>query len=299
MAQADSAGRLKPVIFGEVLFDCFSDGQTVLGGAPFNVAWHLQALGDAPCFISRVGDDSHGANIIQAMAQWGMDVSGLQRDDSHPTGQVIVTIEDGEPHYDIKRDVAYDFIQAAAFPAIDQPALLYHGTLALRNPVSRQALDALLQRGDFSIFLDVNLRPPWWDGSRVHEYLQRARWAKLNEHELALLTDEQADAEARAQGLRRRCGLELLLVTHGSKGAVAYAEEGAVARVAPAAATQVVDTVGAGDAFTAVLLHGLLNDWPLQRTLDTAQNFASAVVGIRGAVPSDVRFYRDNLPGLG
>lgn len=299
MAHAYSKGRMKPVIFGEVLFDCFPDGQAVLGGAPFNVAWHLQALGDAPCFISRVGDDAHAVKIKQAMEKWGMDIRGLQPDDSHPTGQVSVAIEGGEPHYDIKADVAYDFIEAAALPVFDRPGLLYHGTLALRNPASRHALDELLQRGDFSVFLDVNLRPPWWNSNMVSECLQRARWAKLNEHELALVSDGQGkSADAQAHGLREQYGLELLLVTHGSKGAAAYAAEGAVARVTPAAATRVVDTVGAGDAFTAVLLHGLLNDWPLQQTLDAAQGFASAVVGIRGAVPVNAQFYRDNLPDV-
>ncbi len=298
MAHADSKARVKPVIFGEVLFDCFPDGQTVLGGAPFNVAWHLQALGDAPCFISRVGDDSHAAKIMQAMEKWGMDVSGLQRDDMYPTGQVIVAIENGEPHYDIKSDVAYDFIEAAALPAFDQPGLLYHGTLALRNPASRRALDELLRRGDFSVFLDVNLRPPWWNETIVNECLQRARWAKLNEHELRVLSGGGDGVDAQANALRQASGLELLVVTQGEKGAVAYTGEGAVARVTPAPATQVVDTVGAGDAFTAVLLHGLLNDWPLQQSLDAAQRFASAVVGIRGAVPADDQFYRDNMPRI-
>ena len=69
--------RNRPIIFGEVLFDCFPDGSRVLGGAPFNVAWHLQAFGAEPLFVSRVGNDPMGRKIRDAMLQWGMDTSGL------------------------------------------------------------------------------------------------------------------------------------------------------------------------------------------------------------------------------
>jgi fructokinase len=294
MAHTRKEPRMIPVIFGEVLFDCFPDGEAVLGGAPFNVAWHLQAFGDEPCFISRIGDDVYAAQIKRAMRRWGMVEIGVQQDTVYATGQVIVSIEEGEPHYEIRADVAYDFIDVTSLPQFDRPALLYHGTLALRNPASRHALDELERRGDFSVFLDVNLRPPWWNKATVLDYLHRARWAKLNEHELAMLSDAGDGIQARAEQLLKDCNLELLVVTQGAKGAVAYGDDGTVASVAPAAATRVVDTVGAGDAFTSVLLHGILNHWPLQQSLDAAQRFASAVVGIRGAVPSDEQFYRDN-----
>lgn len=299
MTRDQNNDHLKPVIFGEVLFDCFPGGEAVLGGAPFNVAWHLQALGDAPCFISRVGKDDHGARIREAMRGWGMDDSGVQQDPAYATGQVMVDFDDGEPHYDIRADVAYDFIDTEQLPQFDHPGLLYHGTLALRNPVSRRALDALAAKGEFSVFLDVNLRPPWWNATNVRDYLQRARWAKLNHHELALLTDNESDVQQQAERLRQDCQLELLVVTHGSKGAQVYGDGGVLAQVVPAAANRVVDTVGAGDAFTSVLLHGLLQDWPLQQSLDAAQAFASAVVGIRGAVPADKEFYRQHLPAAG
>lgn len=78
----------QPCIFGEVLFDQFPDGRRVLGGAPFNVAWHLQAFGEAPIFISRVGRDEDGASILGGMQKWGMDVVGMQMDEKLPTGRV-------------------------------------------------------------------------------------------------------------------------------------------------------------------------------------------------------------------
>src|SRR5574343_1279323 len=99
-----------PLIFGEVLFDHFPDGSRVLGGAPFNVAWHLQAFGLAPCFISRVGHDAEGQEIADLMAGWGMRRDWLQSDAHHATGSVQVSIDDGEPAYEIVKDSAYEFI---------------------------------------------------------------------------------------------------------------------------------------------------------------------------------------------
>ncbi len=84
-------------VFGEVLFDCFPGGEQVLGGAPFNVAWHLQAFGQRPRFVSRVGEDEAGRRIRRAMSDWGMDTDDLQRDPRHATGQVQITFSGGEP----------------------------------------------------------------------------------------------------------------------------------------------------------------------------------------------------------
>jgi fructokinase len=128
-------------IFGEVLFDRFPDGRRVLGGAPFNVAWHLRAFGEDPWLVSRVGDDEDGATVRAAMRDWGMDASGLQTDPQLPTGRVQVSIEDGEPAYDIVCPAAWDAIEAPgrleSGPCCC--ALLYHGSLALRRESSHAA----------------------------------------------------------------------------------------------------------------------------------------------------------------
>ncbi|OQX46150.1 MAG: carbohydrate kinase, partial [Candidatus Sedimenticola endophacoides] len=102
---------IRPLIFGEVLFDDFPDGSRVLGGAPFNVAWNLQALGARPLLISRVGNDALGRSIREQMQHWGMDLSAMQLDSAHPTGTVEVRIDDGEPSYEIVAPCAYDFIR--------------------------------------------------------------------------------------------------------------------------------------------------------------------------------------------
>lgn len=119
-------------VFGEVLLDEFPDGQQVLGGAPFNVAWHLQAFGQATDFISRIGDDAEGQAITQAMQQWGMRLENLQIDPTYPTGKVQITVHNGEPHYAILANQAYDFIDALAIKEQSTVSdVLYHGTLAL------------------------------------------------------------------------------------------------------------------------------------------------------------------------
>jgi fructokinase len=264
----------------------------VLGGAPFNVAWHLQAFGMAPVFISRVGDDPLGHRIRDTMHAWEMDTSGLQLDSAHPTGKVEIRFVDGEPEYDIIDQQAYDFIDATAMPPLQQGAVLYHGSLALRNAISRQALEEIRRRYTPGVLVDVNLRDPWWRQEDILQLVEGGSWVKLNEHELALLVPGAKDpAEAMAQ-LRRDSGLELLIVTRGSAGAVAVTAAGEEARVTPRAVAQVTDTVGAGDAFTSVILLGQAHNWPLSVLLERAQQFASAIVGVRGATVNDAGFYQ-------
>jgi fructokinase len=96
--------------------DQFPDGQQVLGGAPFNVVWHLQAFGQYPCFISRVGNDAMGDSIRQAMADWGMSVENLQTDPDYPTGTVKVTLNKNEPCYEILADQTYDQLRSSSHP---------------------------------------------------------------------------------------------------------------------------------------------------------------------------------------
>ena len=281
----------QPLIFGEVLFDRFPDGNAVLGGAPFNVAWHLQAFGAAPLFVSRVGNDDLGRRIQDAMQAWGMNGAGLQIDSQHPTGTVEVRFEQGEPAYDIVAGRAYDCIAADKLPQLT-PALIYHGTLALRAATSLQTLETLKSRYDAPVFLDVNLRPPWWELQAARKLLDNARWVKLNEDELGLLGTDSGTLDERAARLRDTHGNELLIVTRGGDGAVAFSSDGQSAATRPGSGNAVVDTVGAGDAFTSVIILGLMRDWRLQQTLDRAQAFASAVVGVRGATVQDLNFYR-------
>ena len=285
-------------VFGEVLFDCFPDGEQVLGGAPFNVAWHLQAFGQQPRFVSRLGDDPEGREIRQAMQAWGMDTAGLQLDQEHATGRVEVSLQGGEPSYDIVDRVAYDFIHADQIGEASSP-ILYHGSLALRHSTSRESLQLLRRTLGASIFMDVNLRAPWWRREQLLEWVGQADWVKLNEEELASLQDGAGDLHSRAAGFLQTHELTGLVVTRGSEGATLLMGDQAAIDVAPVSALKVVDTVGAGDALTSVLLLGLDLGWPMPETLQRAQEFASAVVGQRGAITRQRAFYQPFLESWG
>ena len=279
-------------IFGEVLFDHFPDGSCVLGGAPFNVAWHLQAFNQRPCFISRIGQDETGDAVQQAMQDWQMDLVGLQRDHEHPTGAVQVKIENNEPSYLIVPEQAYDFIAAEQLPIAQGQSLLYHGTLALRHSVSKQALDKLKQQQRGHVFMDVNLREPWWNKAEVLAWADDADWVKLNHLELQALLPESDDIESGMRQFLKQHQLQGLVVTRGEKGSIAINAAGEEAVVAPVQALHVVDTVGAGDAFASVMMLGIHLGWPLQQTLERAQAFASGLVGRRGATVRDAEFYQ-------
>jgi len=284
------------VIFGEVLYDCFPDGKRVLGGAPFNVAWHCQAFGMQPLLISRVGDDPSGQQIQQAMRDWGMATDGLQIDSQHPSGVVDVRFEQGEPSYTIVENSAWDFIDKTCLPELHNNSILYHGSLALRNPASAAALDYIKQQVNMSIFVDINLRSPWWTLQQIRQMVSDARWLKLNQHELVQIQPDLAEAAVEDDKmlvkLLQLYQLELLIVTRGEQGVVACDQQGEISRVVPEAVAQVADTVGAGDAFSSVMLLGQYQQWPLPVRLQRALQFASAVVGLQGATSRDIGFYQ-------
>jgi len=290
--QSKQYNKQQIALFGEVLMDQFPDGQQVLGGAPFNVAWHLQAFGQSPCFISRIGHDAMGESIRQAMSNWGMSVESVQTDPDYPTGTVKVTINKDEPSYEILADQAYDFIVAQQLNPANSYSIIYHGTLALRNSISEQALNSLKARHSGKVFVDVNLRAPWWHKEPVDQWLSKADWVKLNHDELMQLLPPQNTLQDAMRLFLTQHDLDVLIVTCGSSGAMALNNAGAFFEVTPEGNLPIADTVGAGDAFSAVLLLGMQLDWPLPVTMERAQTFASALVSQRGATVQDLSFYQ-------
>lgn len=284
--------KARPCIFGEVLFDHFPDGRRVLGGAPFNVAWHLQAFDASPFMISKVGADEEGAAVKNLMSDWGMDMGGLGVDPSVPTGRVRVQFEQNEPSYDIVHPSAWDTIEVPA--RLPRFNLLYHGSLALRSPQSRRSCEVLREKAAADraiIFVDVNLRAPWWNRSEVLYSLKSADWVKLNSEELDVLSTGSGDRELRAGRFLESFGLNGILLTRGSQGAVLITADGERLETIPDPGIKVRDTVGAGDAMASVVILGLLHGWDLKRSLDRAQEFASAIVCNRGATVQESSFY--------
>lgn len=287
------------MLFGEVLADIFPD-RTVLGGAPFNVARHLKAFGQNPLLITRLGNDALRDEILDTMSQNGMDTLGVQFDESHPTGRVQVHIGDGGHSFDILPMQAYDFIHPEAMRTAMHsvnPVLVYFGTLAQRHPVSSQSLQILLNSTGAAKFLDINLRAPWYDEETIRQSLQRSSIVKLNADELDVLAGTLAlpagDPQDQAVELIGRFELEQAVVTCGEAGAWQVNRDGKrfeASETRPVVAT--VDTVGAGDGFSAVCILGTLLGWPAGMTLSRANAFAASICGIRGAVPQDAGFYK-------
>lgn len=286
----------QPLIFGEVLFDCFPHDE-ILGGAPFNVAWHLQGFGLAPLFISRIGNDVHGAQVSEAMRAWGMDTRGLQTDPDHPTGSVHISLHEHSHSFDILPDQAYDHIDAElalAATAQSKAALLYHGSLITRAPTAHAALMTLRAARKAPSFVDINLRDPWWDAAGIEALMRTAHWLKLNDDEMRRLRGQTASTqpqEKQAQQLRAELGVELLMLTRGEAGASYIGNK--IYSGTPPAVTNFVDTVGAGDAFSAVSILGLLKGWPLPTTLERALLFAARICGQRGATAENHALYAE------
>jgi fructokinase len=295
----ESAAGERPVIFGEVLFDIFPDGSAVLGGAPFNVAWHLQGLGERPLVITRVGRDEQGDRVLDRMRAWNMDTSGVQRDEERATGRVEVSLEDAGPSYSIPEDQAFDAIdEREALPRLEESerwGLFYHGTLATRTLGGARTRKVLVEEIGLARFVDLNLREPWWSPASAARAMGGARILKLNADELAALYPRAAEGRdeliEQGQRLRGERDVETLVVTLGDDGAVMIDAGGGI-HTAPAAQPEdFVDSVGAGDAFSAVMILGLQRGWPPARTLERAARFAGAVCGLRGATTDDTRIY--------
>lgn len=294
------------VLFGEALIDDFGHVQ-VAGGAPFNVARHLAAFGAAPLLITRIGQDPNGAVIEAQFSRFAMSKAGLQHDHHKPTGRVVVEQDDAGHRFLIEADQAYDQIDpTAALAAIgtNAPASVYFGTLAQRNAVSRGALYQLLAASSAQRYLDLNVREDQVTARGVYDSLLQADIVKVNEDELHDLFRlyhhvRLSSADMEGKEVRAACAvllrvfkLRALVVTLGPRGAVCFESGGAVCtalNVAPV--SQLVDTVGAGDAFSAIFLLGDVLQWPLAVTLERANAFAAAICTVPGAVPAQRAFY--------
>ena len=291
------------MIIGEVLFDTFPDGRRVLGGAPFNVAWNAQGLGLRPQFISAVGTDEPAAEVRQKMTAHQMELSGLQTDPAHGTGKVEVTFNDEhEPQYEIVPDQAYDFVQPQPIldwldgQAAEAVSMIYHGSLIWRNPASRSAVIATRKKVDVPIFVDLNVRMPWFDDAWLDELLTGVRWLKLNKDELGQLSGQpvetEADIVAAVKTLQQTYACDSFFVTSGSKGAWHIASDGEVHFAAAPKPEKLVDTVGAGDAFSAATIVGLSQSLDIQTVLDRAVAHAARVCGLNGATTDAAGFYQ-------
>jgi fructokinase len=296
-------------VFGEALVDELPSGP-VPGGAPLNVACHAAGFGLEPLLLSRVGRDAAGDALLSTLAARGVPAGGVEADPALPTGRAVVSLRGGAPRFEIPEGAAFDAIDGATAARAARewrPSVVAFGTLALRSPASRAALREVLAATKAVRLADVNLRAPWYDGSVVCRALSAAHVVKVSDEELEevrrLLSLPIRDPEALAADVVRRFRLRALHVTRGAKGAWVAVRSGDVVRFAEAPASgpagPVVDTVGAGDAFTSVVLLGLVEGWSPEEVLRRGVAFAGAVTRIAGATPADRSFYAPFLSEWG
>jgi fructokinase len=283
--------NFKVIGIGEILWDLLPQGRQ-LGGAPANFAYHARALGAEARLVSRVGKDTLGQEALERLMKLGLATELIELDDVAPTGTVTVALStDGQPRFSIHEDVAWDFIRgtAAARNAVADAHAVCFGTLAQRREPARSAIRSLVAAAPASALriLDVNLRPPYISKNHVEESLALANVLKLNEVELPQLAQMfglKGDERSQITQLADQFNLHCIAYTRGADGSLIRAAGRWSEN--PGVRTNVVDTVGAGDAFTAAMTLGLLNRWDLDEISRRANDLAAWVASSAGATPS-------------
>jgi fructokinase len=306
-AQAYQAPSI--LVIGEALVDCFPDAR-VVGGAPFNVARNLSAFGAAPIMITRIGDDHNGEMVLEECQRFKLLQVGFQFDKNLPTGRVDVLLSGTNHRFLIAENVAWDAIDSELAIKIARqakPSIVCFGTLAQRSAKSHSAIKSVLDYAK-SInalrLLDLNLRATATNADIAAWSLNHADIVKVNDEELVQLIqwfvpDLAADAEHWAtvkQGqamaaLLKIFPLRTLIVTRGAQGYAAFDANGQCVAEGVSTPVTLVDSVGAGDAFTSVVVLGEGLGWALSKTLARASDFAATVCSVTGAVADNLQFY--------
>ena len=276
---------------GEVLWDLFEHSRR-LGGAPLNFGVHARRLGHPVTLISALGADEPGDQAAKMIASLDLDTSLLQTTSRFPTGTAQVQIGDGgTAEFTILRPAAYDAVDLAPhdFDVLQQsaPEWFYYGTLFASTGQGKNILRQVLQalRGAAK-FYDLNLRRGFDSPDLVSELLQSADVVKLNEEEFQRVQEFSGlplDVEAFCREGSARYGWQAVGVTLGDRGCAVLAHEHYAE--APVHPVNVIDTVGAGDAFAAAFMHGLALKWPAEKIACFANRVGALVASRHGAIP--------------
>lgn len=277
------------ICFGEALWDVLSSMRSV-GGAPLNVAYHLKKLGVRAWPMSGVGNDLLGEELKSQIEEWGLPSDLICSVADRETGRSLVTVLEGEPNFEVLKDVAWDYIDMPEnWPVECQPAeALVFGSLAQRSARNRAVLDAMFVAMPNALkVLDVNLRDAFEDYEQIWALARSADLVKLNDEEMQALmqtTATRANAEDCARSFQREAGCETVCMTMGAQGAgLLRCDEWHWVDAVP---VKVRDTVGAGDSFLAGLIYGLLiTQEDATATLRRSATLASFVASSDGATP--------------
>lgn len=282
--------KYKIVAIGEVLWDMLPHGRQV-GGAPGNFAFHCSQLGAETSIISAVGKDFLGRELLQYYEEIGLNTDLIEVVADSPTGTVGVDFQKGEPVYSIQENVAWDRITARRthVERIAEADVLYYGSLVTRTAGVREAVCTLIDTAPKHVLrvLDINLRAPFYSREMLLPLLERTNILKLSGEEIALLSEmlhgPKTRPERQAEWLCRTFDYRLIALTLGERGAILFSPDGCSHYSSPA--VQVVDTVGAGDSFTAQTVIGWLSHFSLEKINRLANELAAFVCTRSGGTP--------------
>lgn len=276
---------------GEILWDILPEGKKI-GGAPANFAYHVSQFGLSGCVVSAVGNDALGQEIIEDFAS-----KGIQQQIAivpYPTGTVQVEVDElGIPRYDITENVAWDNIPYTA--GLEELAKITKavcfGSLAQRNTVSRETInrfiDDMQMTDDSLVVFDVNLRQDFYSMKVLNDSMCRCNVLKINDEELVVVSrmfnlPEQEPREA-CRMLLEKFGLKMLILTCGVDGSYVFTPEGTSFQPTPK--VEVMDTVGAGDSFTAAFIANILKGKTVAEAHACAVKVSAYVCSQKGAMP--------------
>ena len=295
---------------GELLWDMLPKGKQI-GGAPFNFARHCNQLGLEGFPVSQIGIDELGNETVSLLKDWGITPDFVSRDPQHETGTVNIRLDDqGKPNYEIRDDAAWDFIQHNLLleqlaPKVD---IVCFGTLAQRSDASRFTIYSFLDRmsSDAIKLFDVNLRQHFYSIGSIEASLERASILKLSDEELPVLKNAfslSGSVEVQLSELKNRFELKLIAYTRGAEGSLLI--DGSGTDDHPGTTITTIDTIGAGDSFSATLCVGLLQGLPLAQLNENANQVAAYVCSQRGATPAlpesivkNVSYYTSSVPKI-
>ena len=287
---------MKVTSIGEILFDVYEDQKT-MGGAPFNFIYHVVKLTGQGNFISRIGDDELGQEIRQFLNKKNISLDYLQKDKNHKTGVAKAVLDERKiPTFTIEEDRAYDFIETTddLISLVENNTdCLYFGSLAQRNKDSRNTISKLYSLAPVK-FCDLNLRQNFYTKEVIKNSLEAADIVKLNSDELRIVNrifnKNDFSLIDTMENVVNQFSIELLCVTDGENGAILVNNnyESDRFKLKP---EKIVDTVGAGDAFAAILCVGYLNKHDFRTINKLANEFAGEIVKVKGALSDDDNIY--------
>ena len=290
---------MKLLAFGEVLYDVYPDNACI-GGAPLNLSAHFALMGGEAFLMSAVGDDALGEKALKEMKSMGINTKYIARLSDKMTGRCDVTLDENfVPSYDLKNDVAYDYIDADTLN--EEFDVLVFGTLALRGKHNTDAIKKLIKSEKIKkIYTDLNIRPPFYSKESVILCLENSDIVKISDEELPAVCELVfgniygiKDVFVRLK--EEFSNLEIIIITAGKNGSYAYDIKNDKVFFCGAKKVDAVSTVGAGDSFGAAFLYEYFNGKDLYSCMEFASQVSGFVVSNKEAVPSNMKEFLDSI----